>query len=82
MIIDKTTFLVFETEADAFLAESQISSNMGLELPEHWALLRPRTDGKWGFAKPDIQYMSGVSGYVLEEYDPVIYYIEEIQDVD
>lgn len=80
MIVDKTTFLVFETEADAFLAEAQISSNMGLILPEHWAVLRPRRDGKWGFAKPHIQYMSGVNDYVLEAYDPIMYQIEEVDD--
>ena len=69
-------FLVFETEEAAFLAESQISSNMGLVLPEHWAFIRPRQDSKFGFKKPQEQYMTGVTGYTEEAYDPQMYHID------
>ena len=69
-------FLVFETEIEAGFAQLQITQNMGLMEPEQWAYIRPRQDGKFGFKKPQEQYMTSVIDYIEEEYDPIMYHFD------
>jgi hypothetical protein len=35
-----------------------------------WAVAQETLEGKWVFKKPESQFLDGVTGYVVEPYDP------------
>jgi hypothetical protein len=35
-----------------------------------WAVAQETLEGKWVFQKPESQFLDGVTGYVVEPYDP------------
>ena len=64
-------YLVFDTQAQAQIALTQIWDNMKpptIGTTTCWAVERQRLDGKWIFEKPDSEYMTGVVDYTEEEY--------------
>lgn len=65
-------FLVYDTLSDAQDALENINLNMGYPCENviSWATVTQRvTDSKYCVCKPPAEYMTGVSGYVTEQFE-------------
>lgn len=67
------TWIIFDTQSAADIAQTQISNNMNLPTSDgstdRWSVPVQRLDGKWCFVQPEAQYLVGVSGYTIEPFN-------------